>query len=129
MTLYSQGINQSTSGTDKVNSIINCHLATGRIGKPGMGPFSVTGQPNAMSGREVGALANQLTAHMDFEPEHRALVQEFWQSPLIAAEAGLKVIDLIAAAAKGDIKALWIMGTNPIVSLPNADAVKQALAQ
>ncbi|TGO02431.1 nitrate reductase [Candidatus Thiomargarita nelsonii] len=129
VTLYSQGINQSTSGTDKVNSIINCHLATGRIGKPGMGPFSVTGQPNAMGGREVGALANQLAAHMDFEPEHRALVQEFWQSPYIPTEPGLKAIDLFAAAAKGEIKAIWIMATNPVVSLPNADSIKQALAQ
>ncbi len=129
VTLYSQGINQSTSGTDKVNSIINCHLATGRIGKAGMGPFSVTGQPNAMGGREVGALANQLAAHMDFEPEHRALVQEFWQSPHIPTEPGLKAIDLFAAAAKGEIKAIWIMATNPVVSLPNADSIKQALAQ
>jgi assimilatory nitrate reductase catalytic subunit len=129
VTLYSQGVNQSSSGTDKVNSIINCHLATGRIGKPGMGPFSITGQPNAMGGREVGALANQLAAHMDFDPEHRTLVQEFWQSPHIPAKAGLKVVDLFAAAAKGEIKAVWIMATNPVVSLPNADAVKQALAQ
>lgn len=127
VTIYSQGINQSISGTDKVNSIINCHLASGRIGKPGMGPFSVTGQPNAMGGREVGALANQLAAHMDFEPEHRALVQEFWQSPQMSAEAGLKVVELFAAAARGEIKALWIMGTNPVVSMPNADLVKQAL--
>jgi len=66
MSLYSQGINQSSSGTDKVNAIINCHLATGRIGKPGMGPFSLTGQPNAMGGREVGGLSHQLAAHMDF---------------------------------------------------------------
>ena len=68
MTLYSQGVNQSSSGTDKVNAIINCHLATGRIGRPGMGPFSLTGQPNAMGGREVGGLANQLAAHMGFAP-------------------------------------------------------------
>ncbi len=129
VTLYSQGINQSSSGTDKVNCIINCHLATGRLGKPGMGPFSITGQPNAMGGREVGALANQLAAHMDFDPQHRALVQEFWQSPHIPAEPGLKAVDLFAAVAKGEVKAVWIMATNPVVSLPNADAVKQALAQ
>ena len=72
MTLYSQGVNQSSSGTDKVNAIINCHLATGRIGRPGMGPLSLTGQPNAMGGREVGGLANQLAAHMGFaESRHR----------------------------------------------------------
>jgi assimilatory nitrate reductase catalytic subunit len=127
VTLYSQGVNQSTSGTDKVNSIINCHLATGRIGKPGMGPFSMTGQPNAMGGREVGALANQLAAHLDFEPEHRALVQEFWHSPYIPTEPGLKVIDLIDAMNRGEVKAIWIMATNPVVSLPDADAVKKAL--
>ncbi len=69
MSLYSQGINQSSSGTDKVNAIINCHLATGRIGKPGMGPFSLTGQPNAMGGREVGGLSHQLAAHMDFSSD------------------------------------------------------------
>ena len=78
VTVYSQGVNQSSSGTDKVNAIINCHLATGRIGRPGMGPFSITGQPNAMGGREVGGLANMLAAHMDIEnPEHRARVQDF----------------------------------------------------
>ncbi len=127
VTIYSQGINQSTSGTDKVNSIINCHLATGRIGKPGMGPFSVTGQPNAMGGREVGAFANQLASHMDFDPEHRALVQEFWQSPFIAETEGFKAIELFQAVNDGKIKALWIMATNPLVSMPNNKFVKQAL--
>ena len=82
VTVYSQGVNQSSSGTDKVNAILNCHLATGRIGKPGAGPFSITGQPNAMGGREVGGLANTLAAHMDIEnAEHRARVQKFWGSP------------------------------------------------
>ena len=76
---FSQGVNQSAQGTDKVNAIINCHLATGRIGRPGMGPFSLTGQPNAMGGREVGGLANQLAAHMDFSPEHVDRVSRFWQ--------------------------------------------------
>ncbi|RKZ53772.1 MAG: nitrate reductase [Candidatus Parabeggiatoa sp. nov. 3] len=127
VTLYSQGVNQSTSGTDKVNSIINCHLATGRLGKPGMGPFSMTGQPNAMGGREVGALANQLASHMDFTPEHCALVQDFWHSPLMPTEPGLKVVDLFKAMAAGEVKAIWIMATNPAVSLPNSHAVKQAL--
>jgi assimilatory nitrate reductase catalytic subunit len=90
VTLYSQGINQSSAGTDKANSIINCHLATGRIGRAGMGPFSITGQPNAMGGREVGGLANMLAAHTDFIPEHQALVKAFWQSPTIAPQAGSK---------------------------------------
>jgi assimilatory nitrate reductase catalytic subunit len=86
VTAYSQGVNQSSAGTDKVNSIINCHLLTGRIGEPGMGPFSLTGQPNAMGGREVGGLANMLAAHMDLDnPSHRDVVQGFWQSPRIAS--------------------------------------------
>ena len=85
VTVYSQGVNQSSAGTDKVNAIINCHLATGRIGRPGMGPFSVTGQPNAMGGREVGGLANMLAAHMEIEnPEHRDRVQRFWHAPTMA---------------------------------------------
>src|SRR6185437_7746341 len=128
VTVYSQGVNQSLSGTDKVNAIINCHLATGRIGKPGMGPFSVTGQPNAMGGREVGGLANTLAAHMDIEnPEHRARVQRFWQSPTIATKPGLKAVDMFRAVGDGSIKALWIMATNPVVSMPDADRVEAAI--
>lgn len=128
VTVFSQGVNQSTAGTDKVNSIINCHLATGRIGKPGMGPFSVTGQPNAMGGREVGGLANMLAAHMELgDAEHRRIVQTFWQSPAIAEKPGLKAVDLFKAVRKGQIKALWIIATNPVVSLPEADEVKAAL--
>lgn len=129
VSLYSQGINQSSSGTDKANSIINCHLLTGRIGKPGMGPFSITGQPNAMGGREVGGLANQLAAHMDISnSEHRQLVQEFWNSPVIASSEGYKAVDLFDAMLDGKIKAVWIMATNPVVSLPDSDKVKKALA-
>jgi assimilatory nitrate reductase catalytic subunit len=127
VTLFSQGVNQSTSGTDKVNSIINVHLATGRIGKPGTGPFSLTGQPNAMGGREVGGLANQLAAHMDFSPRHCDRVRRFWRSPRIATAPGLKAVDLLRAAGDGRIKALWIMSTNPVVSMPDADAVRTAL--
>ncbi len=88
--LYSQGVNQSAQGTDKVNAIVNCHLATGRIGKPGMGPFSVTGQPNAMGGREVGGLANQLAAHMGFTPPDIDRVRRFWKAPHMAEREGLK---------------------------------------
>ncbi len=129
VTCYSQGVNQSSSGTDKVNSIINCHLATGRIGRPGMGPFSLTGQPNAMGGREVGGLANQLAAHMHLDnPDHRDCVQRFWKSPVIAQTAGLKAVDMFRAVGRGEIKAVWIMATNPVVSLPDADAVRAALA-
>ncbi len=128
VTLYSQGINQSSSGVDKVNAIINCHLLTGRIGRPGMGPFSLTGQPNAMGGREVGGLANQLAAHMEIDnPGHRDIVQRFWQSPVIADKAGLKAVDMFDAIADGRIKAVWIMSTNPLVSMPDADRARAAL--
>ena len=128
VTVYSQGVNQSSSGTDKVNAIINCHLATGRIGKPGMGPFSVTGQPNAMGGREVGGLANALAAHMEIEnPGHRDLVQRFWRSPVVADRPGLKAVDMFRAVGDGRIKALWIMATNPVDSMPEADLVEEAI--
>src|SRR3989338_5486058 len=128
VTVYSQGINQSTSGSDKVNAILNCHLATGRIGRPGMGPFSVTGQPNAMGGREVGGLANQLAAHLDYSDEANIdLVARFWNAPHLARSPGLKAVDMFQAIASGKIKAVWIMGTNPVVSLPDADRVRAAL--
>jgi len=127
VTIYSQGVNQSSYGTDKVNAIINCHLATGRIGKLGMGPFSVTGQPNAMGGREVGGLANMLAAHQDFTPTAIDRVGRFWRAPRMATEPGLKAVDLFQAVSAGKIKAIWIMATNPVVSLPDADAVKAAL--
>ena len=128
VTLYSQGVNQSSSGVDKSNAIINCHLATGRLGKEGMGPFSITGQPNAMGGREVGGLANQLAAHMDFnKAENIDRVSRFWNAANMAQENGLKAIDMFDAVAAKKIKAIWIMNTNPVVSMPNADAVKQAL--
>src|SRR5271165_4045715 len=109
MTVYSQGVNQSSTGTDKVNAIINCHLATGRIGRPGTGPFSVTGQPNAMGGREVGGMANQLAAHMGFDdPADRQAVQDFWGSPTLAPKPGLKAVELFDAVLDGRVKALWI---------------------
>jgi assimilatory nitrate reductase catalytic subunit len=128
VTAFSQGVNQSTAGTDKVNSIINCHLLTGRIGRPGMGPFSVTGQPNAMGGREVGGMANMLAAHMELESAaHRDIVQTFWRSPRIASRGGLKAVDLFDAIHDGRIKAVWIMATNPVVSLPEANRVREAL--
>ena len=128
VTVYSQGVNQSSSGTDKVGAILNCHLATGRIGTPGCGPFSVTGQPNAMGGREVGGLANMLVNHLDIENEaHRDTVQKFWNSPTICTQAGLKAVDLFDACASDKIKALWIMSTNPAVSMPDADKVAKAI--
>ena len=128
VTIYSQGVNQSSAGTDKVNAILNCHLATGRIGRPGMGPFSVTGQPNAMGGREVGGLANTLAAHMEFgDPAQHTLIADYWRAPKLATKPGLKAVDLFQAVGEGRIKALWIMGTNPIVSMPDADGVGAAL--
>jgi assimilatory nitrate reductase catalytic subunit len=128
VTLYSQGVNQSSLGTDNSNSIINCHLATGRIGKPAMGPFSITGQPNAMGGREVGGLANQLAAHMDIDnPVHHDLVSRFWNTENLATKAGAKAVDLFNDVASGKIKAVWIMATNPAVSLPDANKVRDAL--
>jgi assimilatory nitrate reductase catalytic subunit len=127
VSLYSQGVNQSAQGTDKVNAIINCHLATGRIGKRGMSPFSLTGQPNAMGGREVGGLSNQLAAHMNFTPPDIDRVRRFWKAPHIATHEGLKAVQMFQAIGRGDIKALWVMGTNPAVSLPNADAVRIAM--
>jgi assimilatory nitrate reductase catalytic subunit len=127
VTLYSQGVNQSSAGVDKVNALINCHLLTGRIGRPGMGPFSITGQPNAMGGREVGALANTLAAHMDFVPADIDRVRRFWNAPRIATRPGLKAVELFDAVGRGEIKAVWIMATNPVASLPNADAVRAAL--
>ncbi|MBA2408883.1 MAG: molybdopterin-dependent oxidoreductase [Gammaproteobacteria bacterium] len=127
VTAFSQGVNQSTSGTDKVNAIINCHLLTGRIGKPGAGPFSITGQPNAMGGREVGGMASMLAAHMGFEAADT--VRRFWNSPVIARKPGLKAVELFDAIDQGKIKAVWIMATNPVVSMPDADAVKMALTK
>ncbi|WP_454056522.1 molybdopterin-dependent oxidoreductase [Cupriavidus sp. Marseille-Q8015] len=130
VTAFSMGVNQSSAGTDKVNSIINCHLLTGRIGKPAMGPFSLTGQPNAMGGREVGGLANMLAAHMELaNPLHREIVQDFWQAPAMADQPGLKAVDLFEAIEAGRVKAVWVMATNPLVSLPNADQARRALAR
>ncbi len=127
VTVFSQGVNQSSAGTDKVNAIINCHLYTGRIGQPGMGPFSITGQPNAMGGREVGGLASTLAAHMGFDQAER--VQRFWDSPVIADGPGLKAVDLFEAIGEGRIKAVWIIATNPVISLPDADTAREALRQ
>lgn len=132
VTLYSQGVNQSSSGTDKCNAIINCHLAGGKIGLPGAGPFSITGQPNAMGGREVGGLANQLAAHMDYHtPGGIDLVSRFWATenltPTLPASPGYKAVELFEAIERGEIKALWIMATNPVISLPDAARVRAAL--
>jgi assimilatory nitrate reductase catalytic subunit len=129
VTLYSQGVNQSSSGTDKVNAIINCHLATGRIGRRGMGPLSLTGQPNAMGGREVGGLANQLAAHLSFDAQGDIdRLRRFWRAPRMPMRSGLKAVDSFDAICGGRIQALWILGTNPAASLPRTERVRAGLA-
>jgi len=128
VTLFSQGINQSTQGTKQVAAILNCHLASGKIGKVGSGPFSITGQPNAMGGREVGALANTLASHIEFEDMAlHAPLRDFWHTDNLATKPGLKAIDLFDEMALGKIKAIWIMATNPMVSLPDNDKIRAAL--
>ncbi|WP_026052693.1 nitrate reductase [Gayadomonas joobiniege] len=128
VTFYCMGVNQSIQGTDKCNAIINCHLASGKIGKPGSGPFSITGQPNAMGGREVGGLATMLAAHMELDnPTQRELLQTFWRSPRMADKAGYKATDIFKNISDGKIKAVWIMATNPAVSLPDGHSISQAL--
>jgi len=128
LSLYCQGLNQSTSGTNKNAALINLHLATGQIGKPGAGPFSLTGQPNAMGGREVGGMANLLSAHRDLaNPEHRAEVARLWGVADVPATPGKTAIEMFQAAADGQIKALWIACTNPAQSLPDQATVRRAL--
>ena len=128
VTLFSQGVNQSSAGADKVNAILNVHIATGRIGLPGAGPFSITGQPNAMGGREVGALANTLAGHLEWDrPGDAEIVRDFWGAPNLAMQPGRKAVDLFQAVADKKIRAIWIMATNPAVSLPEAEAVRAAL--
>ncbi|WP_312166038.1 molybdopterin-dependent oxidoreductase [Phenylobacterium sp.] len=128
VSLFSMGANQSVQGVAKGLSIINAHLATGRIGKPGACPFSITGQPNAMGGRETGGMATTLAGHMDFDDVSRARVARFWGAQDVAPRPGLKAIEMFDAVAEGRIKALWVMATNPAVSLPDADKVRAALA-
>ena len=127
VSLFSMGANQSTQGVAKGLAILNVHLATGRIGKPGAAPFSITGQPNAMGGRETGGMANTLAGHMDFIPTERDRVARFWGAPDTACKPGLKAVDMFEAVHDGRIKAIWIMATNPAVSLPDAGRVREAL--
>ncbi|MDI1363898.1 MAG: molybdopterin-dependent oxidoreductase, partial [bacterium] len=129
VSLFSMGANQSAQGVAKGLSILNVHLATGRIGKPGACPFSITGQPNAMGGRETGGMANTLAGHMDFGPVERDRVARFWGAPDTARKPGLKAVDMFEAVHDGRIKALWVMATNPAVSMPDAGRVREALAK
>ena len=128
LSLYCQGLNQSSSGTAKNATLINLHLATGQIGKPGAGPFSLTGQPNAMGGREVGGLANLLSAHRDLaNPQHRAEVAALWGVASVPEKPGKSAVEMFQAAADGEIKALWIACTNPAQSMPDQATVRRAL--
>ena len=128
LSLYCQGLNQSANGTAKNAALINLHLATGQIGKAGAGPFSLTGQPNAMGGREVGGLANLLPAHRDLgNAQHRAEVARLWGVESVPATPGKTAVEMFQAAADGEIKALWIACTNPAQSLPDQATVRRAL--
>ncbi len=132
LSLYCQGLNQSSSGTAKNSALINLHLATGQIGKPGAGPFSLTGQPNAMGGREVGGLSNLMSAHRDMaNPAHRAEVAALWGLDKLGldvpAKPGKTAVEMFQAAADGEIKALWIACTNPAQSMPDQTTVRRAL--
>ncbi|MBC7605031.1 MAG: nitrate reductase, partial [Ramlibacter sp.] len=128
LSLYCQGLNQSSSGTAKNASLINLHLATGQIGKPGAGPFSLTGQPNAMGGREVGGLATSLAAHRDIaNPVHREEMMKLWGVDYISQKRGHTAVEMFDAAKKGEVKLLWIACTNPAQSLPDLTQVQAAL--
>jgi assimilatory nitrate reductase catalytic subunit len=128
LSLYCQGLNQSSSGTAKNAALINLHLASGQIGRPGAGPFSLTGQPNAMGGREVGGMANLLSAHRDLaNPGHRAEVAQLWGVDEVPSRPGKTAVEMFEAAADGEIKALWIACTNPAQSLPDQTTVRRAL--
>ncbi|MHB1689880.1 MAG: nitrate reductase [Thiomonas sp.] len=128
LSMYCQGLNQSSSGTAKNAGLINLHLACGQVGKAGAGPFSLTGQPNAMGGREVGGMANLLSAHRDLSnPGHRAEVARLWGVADVPAERGKTAIELFQAVADGTVKALWIACTNPAQSLPDQALVRRAL--
>jgi assimilatory nitrate reductase catalytic subunit len=129
LSLYCQGLNQSTSGTAKNAALINLHLATGQIGRPGAGPFSLTGQPNAMGGREVGGMANLLSAHRDLSnPADRAEVARLWGVERVPEAPGRTAVEMFEAARRGEIRILWIACTNPAQSMPNQRLVREALA-
>jgi assimilatory nitrate reductase catalytic subunit len=128
LSLYCQGLNQSASGTFKNCALINLHLATGQIGRPGAGPFSLTGQPNAMGGREVGGMANLLSAHRDLgSGKDRAEVAALWGLDSVPEKPGKTAVELFEALGRGEIKAVWIACTNPVQSMPDAHAVRKAL--
>lgn len=129
LSLWCQGLNQSSHGTLNNAALIHLHLATGQIGKPGAGPFSLTGQPNAMGGREVGGMATLASGHRDLaDPAHRAEIARLWGVPFVPAGPGKSAVDLFRSLKTGQIKALWIACTNPAQSMPNQAEVRAALA-
>lgn len=128
LSLYCQGLNQSSSGTAKNTALINLHLATGQIGRPGAGPFSLTGQPNAMGGRESGGMATLLPGHRDpGKAEDWAAICKLWGVPDLPSRRGHTAVEMFEAAARGEIKALWIVCTNPAQSMPDQATVRAAL--
>jgi len=128
LSFWTMGLNQSISGSDKNNALINLHLATGQVGKEGCGPFSLTGQPNAMGGREVGGLANMLAAHRDYHnPKHRQEVADYWGVRDVPKKTGLTATELFDSLESGKVKAVWIACTNPVVSMPDATRIESAL--
>jgi assimilatory nitrate reductase catalytic subunit len=130
LSLYCQGLNQSTSGTAKNAALINLHLASGQIGRPGAGPFSLTGQPNAMGGREVGGMANLLSAHRDLRNEaHRREVAALWGVDDVPSKPGKTAVEMFDAVRAGEIRIIWIACTNPAQSLPDQRRVHEALAR
>ena len=130
LSLYCQGLNQSASGTWKNCALINLHLATGQIGRPGAGPFSLTGQPNAMGGREVGGMANLMSGHRELDNEiHRQEVAALWGIDTVPSKPGKTAVEMFEAIGRGEIKAVWIACTNPAQSMPDANAVRKALAR
>src|SRR5690606_307326 len=129
MSMWAMGLNQSVIGTDKNTALINLSLITGQIGKAGSGPFSLTGQPNAMGGREVGGMASLLAVHKELSnPIHRKEVADFWGVNKISAKPGLSATEMFEALEKGTLKAIWIIGTNPLVSMPNSRRIERALS-
>jgi ferredoxin-nitrate reductase len=128
LSLWAMGLNQSAIGVDKNTALLNLSLLTGHIGKPGSGPFSLTGQPNAMGGREVGGMANLLAVHKELaNPEHRQEVADFWGVDTISEKPGLTATEMFDALESGKMKAVWVICTNPLVSLPDARRVEKAL--
>ena len=130
LSLWSMGMNQSSEGTAKVRTLINLHLMTGNIGKPGAGPFSLTGQPNAMGGREAGGLAHILPGYrMVKNSQHRAEVEQLWglTPGQISGVPGRNAWEMIMALERQEIGCLWIAATNPAVSMPDLERTKAAL--